>query len=269
MMLRRFCLLLLLLCSAAIAEDYWPAFLATGTSELDVRQAAALLGCTWEATPTGLVLKGDFGTVTCPYSHNANHCVIGPDGTRHKTTAGAYTFGEGFDFVPARAIIAAGKGKLSWNNAIRELTVMIGDRTETIPVLTLGEFFSLVPIPQGGAPWSVGQGGSRPGEDQLHQGITSGTGPVLFWPPAREAYPAARGGASCPQGGNHVPGKVDANGRLHCAKCGQFMRSGTTSVPAAQLRAAPAQAGDRVNVRGYYRKDGTYVRPHTRSRPRK
>lgn len=27
--------------------------------------------------------------------------------------------------------------------------------------------------------------------------------------------------------------------------------------------------GGRVHVRGYYRKDGTYVRPHTRSRPRR
>lgn len=31
--------------------------------------------------------------------------------------------------------------------------------------------------------------------------------------------------------------------------------------------ATPALAGKRVNVRGYYRKDGTYVRPHTRSAP--
>jgi dipeptidyl aminopeptidase/acylaminoacyl peptidase len=27
----------------------------------------------------------------------------------------------------------------------------------------------------------------------------------------------------CPKGGNHVPGKRDAKGRLHCAKCGRFM----------------------------------------------
>jgi hypothetical protein len=29
----------------------------------------------------------------------------------------------------------------------------------------------------------------------------------------------------------------------------------------------PNKYNDRINVRGYYRKDGTYVRPHTRSRP--
>jgi len=28
---------------------------------------------------------------------------------------------------------------------------------------------------------------------------------------------------NCPQGGNHVPGKVDRNGRTHCARCGRFV----------------------------------------------
>jgi len=28
-------------------------------------------------------------------------------------------------------------------------------------------------------------------------------------------------------------------------------------------------SSDRVHVKGYYRKDGTYVRPHTRSKPRR
>jgi hypothetical protein len=32
---------------------------------------------------------------------------------------------------------------------------------------------------------------------------------------------------------------------------------------------APSYGSGSVNVRGYYRKDGTYVRPHTRSRPRR
>lgn len=32
---------------------------------------------------------------------------------------------------------------------------------------------------------------------------------------------------------------------------------------------APASSSGTVNVRGYYRKDGTYVRPHTRSSPRR
>ena len=32
--------------------------------------------------------------------------------------------------------------------------------------------------------------------------------------------------------------------------------------------AAPRSAGGPVQVRGYYRRDGTYVHPHTRRRPR-
>lgn len=32
--------------------------------------------------------------------------------------------------------------------------------------------------------------------------------------------------------------------------------------------APPPSGSGRVHVRGYYRRDGTYVRPHTRSRPR-
>jgi hypothetical protein len=39
----------------------------------------------------------------------------------------------------------------------------------------------------------------------------------------------------------------------------------TYSNPHLQL----SYSGDRVKVRGYYRKDGTYVRPHTRSKPKK
>ncbi len=35
------------------------------------------------------------------------------------------------------------------------------------------------------------------------------------------------------------------------------------------ITSTPSSSGGTVNVRGYYRKDGTYVRPHTRSRPRK
>lgn len=48
----------------------------------------------------------------------------------------------------------------------------------------------------------------------------------VYSPPAsaRRALQSAPSGSSgCPQGGAHVPGKTDRNGRLHCAKCGRFM----------------------------------------------
>lgn len=41
-----------------------------------------------------------------------------------------------------------------------------------------------------------------------------------------------------------------------------------TSSPATAASPAPATGGP-VHVRGYYRRDGTYVRPHSRSRPRR
>lgn len=55
--------------------------------------------------------------------------------------------------------------------------------------------------------------------------------PAANYPPPQQSYrtppaPATRptyGGGSCRRGGYHVPGKVDRNGRTHCAKCGQLM----------------------------------------------
>jgi len=47
-----------------------------------------------------------------------------------------------------------------------------------------------------------------------------------YAPPPVQQRPAIgrqRSQGNCPQGGNHVPGKVDANGRTHCANCGRFM----------------------------------------------
>jgi endonuclease YncB( thermonuclease family) len=45
--------------------------------------------------------------------------------------------------------------------------------------------------------------------------------------------------------------------------------TGTTSSTRADTSASPSSSSGRVQVRGYYRKDGTYVRPHTRSAPRR
>lgn len=61
--------------------------------------------------------------------------------------------------------------------------------------------------------------------------------PVQQQQPAARAYPPAvqtspssspdnRGasqGSRCPQGGYHVRGKIDRNGRTHCARCGRLM----------------------------------------------
>ena len=47
--------------------------------------------------------------------------------------------------------------------------------------------------------------------------------PAPVYVPPRSRQPAAANYGACPKGGSHVPGKVDANGRLHCAKCGRYM----------------------------------------------
>lgn len=43
----------------------------------------------------------------------------------------------------------------------------------------------------------------------------------------------------------------------------------TAVEPVFQEASPPAAVGGPVQVRGYYRRDGTYVRPHTRRRPRR
>jgi micrococcal nuclease len=61
-----------------------------------------------------------------------------------------------------------------------------------------------------------------------------------------------------------------------CSRCQPPTRStsetsvtapAATSPPAATPSATSSSSSDRVYVRGYYRKDGTYVKPHTRSKP--
>jgi hypothetical protein len=45
---------------------------------------------------------------------------------------------------------------------------------------------------------------------------------------------------------------------------------GSTNTVRSVTRETPSSSsGETVNVKGYYRKDGTYVRPHTRSAPRR
>jgi len=54
--------------------------------------------------------------------------------------------------------------------------------------------------------------------------------PVASRPMARAATPrittpsrTTSTAGACRRGGEHTPGKRDSNGRLHCAKCGQYM----------------------------------------------
>lgn len=51
----------------------------------------------------------------------------------------------------------------------------------------------------------------------------------------------------------------------------EYLKDNTSSYypPSYYQYYTPPSSGGTVNVRGYYRKDGTYVRPHTRSAPRR
>jgi len=47
---------------------------------------------------------------------------------------------------------------------------------------------------------------------------------------------------NCPQGGDHVPGTVDRNGRVRCARCGRYMSASALSYqpPAASYQQQPS-----------------------------
>ena len=68
--------------------------------------------------------------------------------------------------------------------------------------------------------------------------------------------------------GNTKEGYYSASGSgNNCGICGGAGYSSSSYTPSSYTPSYPSYSSDRVYVRGYYRKDGTYVRPHTRRRP--
>jgi len=60
--------------------------------------------------------------------------------------------------------------------------------------------------------------------DRAHHPVSQTQTTTIARPRTAASTPIrSTGGGKCRQGGAHVPGKVDRNGRTHCAKCGQFM----------------------------------------------
>lgn len=82
----------------------------------------------------------------------------------------------------------------------------------------------------------LAKGANPAGMEEPSHSATYGDRSVSPRPPAATARatasrPSARQSTSnravpgnCPKGGNHAPGKRDRNGKLHCAKCGRFMK---------------------------------------------
>jgi hypothetical protein len=78
-------------------------------------------------------------------------------------------------------------------------------------------------------------------------------------------FAPARAKASMPSLDEAAPATVDTPESITAPA-----PSATTSTEAASpSTSAHTSTGGTVQVRGYYRKDGTYVRPHTRSAPRR
>lgn len=68
--------------------------------------------------------------------------------------------------------------------------------------------------------------------------------------------------------GNTKEGYYSASGSgNNCGICGGAGYSSSSYTPSSYTPTLPSYSSDRVYVRGYFRKDGTYVRPHTRRRP--
>lgn len=69
----------------------------------------------------------------------------------------------------------------------------------------------------------------------------------------------------CPEG-QHLLGYMEARGK-QTPICGQYSNSVPSALPSA-FGSSSSRSRD-VSVRGYTKKDGTYVAPHTRSAPKK
>ncbi len=86
----------------------------------------------------------------------------------------------------------------------------------------------MVPAPPVRRPPAFSPPPAQPGQPEASSG---GYATGYTAPQAAQQYqnqysapaPTQPSAGACPQGGGHVPGKVDANGRLHCARCGRFM----------------------------------------------
>ena len=198
-------------CALAVetaAPPYWPPVIWSGTSYLDVRQFAALAPCAWTQESDGLRLKNQQTDVLL---RRGGECVLSGGAIQH-LRRGPFSYGEGMVFVPARALLFFGH-RLAWDNAASQLVV---DDRQRLQVLDPASFFAVMPIPQ----WYPNLPSQRAQTHQAGGYARTVASPTINLSPA---FTSAGSGGDCPQGGSHVPGKVDRNGRTHCRKCGRFM----------------------------------------------
>ncbi|HEV7645900.1 MAG TPA: DUF3761 domain-containing protein [Pyrinomonadaceae bacterium] len=98
-------------------------------------------------------------------------------------------------------------------------------------------------------------------------------------PSVTPSAPAIAAPAAAPEPASAVPTAICNDGTYsyslnHSGTCSHHggvssWLDGSTPSPARPTDTSNSSSGGTVQVRGYYRKDGTYVQPHTRSAPRK
>ena len=72
-----------------------------------------------------------------------------------------------------------------------------------------------------------------------------------------------------PRGGCYYISEGGAKVYVDRGRCGDRIKASPGSTYAPSYGGSSGSTGGSVRVRGYTRRDGTYVRPHTRSRPRR
>lgn len=135
---------------AADAPQFWPPVIWSGTCYLDARQFAVLAPCSfaWKGADLQLSASGqDLLLEDC-----------GRCGERD-FRRGAFTYGAGLDFVPARALTAFDH-RVGWDDASHQLVI---DGETRLDVLEPPEFFAIVPLPR----WYPSLPGQRGGNPDL------------------------------------------------------------------------------------------------------
>jgi len=140
------------------------------------------------------------------------------------------------EYVAVRAVAEALGGRIRWGGCPGGHCILCLPDREIPLRLCEGRSYWHVVDPGGIDWWHVG---TRPAATSTYQRTSrmAARSPVVMpasplrsagatWsPPLIRPISGGEdiGRGTCPQGGGHVPGKTDRNGRLHCSKCGRFM----------------------------------------------
>ena len=173
-----------------------------------------------------------------------------------------------------RELYAAGVGDVGRFEATAGITLRLLATPElvSVPVATAPAGAPVTIVGRQGDYWLVTYEGSTgyvreallDGDDdaeRFYAGHVSPTVSVKYRP-----APAGRELHVGPRGGCYYVADSGSKVYVDRSECTPLAR---TIPPSPSGRSYTPSSSGRVRVRGYYRSDGTYVRPHTRSRPRR